>query len=185
MPDFTSYCEAVASGKLSDLHKKYHDTAYGFPVENDNALFGKMLMEMNQAGLSWDIVLKKKDIIKAAYANFDIDTVAAFSEEMVDEMLQNPGIIRMRAKINAAISNAQKIQELQKEYGSYANWLDHHHPKPIEEWIKLFKKTFRFMGKETAKEFLMASGYLKGAHDHDCPIHQAIIKEKPRWLESA
>ena len=185
MPDFTSYCEAVASGKLSHIHKAYHDTAYGFPVENDNELFGKMLMEINQAGLSWNIVLKKKDTIKAAYANFDIDTVAAFDEEMIDEMLKNPGIIRMRAKINAAISNAQMIQKLQKEHGSYANWLDHHHPKPKEEWIKLFKKTFRFMGKETAKEFLMASGYLKGAHEDDCPIHEAIIKEKPRWLESA
>jgi len=183
MAEFSSYCEAVASGKLSDLHKEYHDTVYGFPAKNDNELFGKMLMEMNQAGLSWDIILKKKDTIREAYANFDIDTVASFNDAMVEDLLQNPGIIRMRAKINAAITNAKKIQELQTSHGSFANWLDAQSPQPIEGWIKLFKKTFRFMGKETAKEFLMASGYIKGAHEDNCPIHQLIIKQNPKWLE--
>lgn len=180
----SSYCQAIREGKLQTIHQTYHDTSYGFPAKDDNELFGKMLLEMNQAGLSWEIVLKKKDTIKAAYADFDIDTVAAFNETKVDELLQNAGIIRMRAKINAAISNAKKIKELQTSHGSFQAWLDAQHPLTIEEWIKRFKKTFRFMGKETTKEFLMASGYLKGAHEDSCPIQAIIIKKQPKWLES-
>lgn len=178
----SSYCQAIRAGKLEDIHRKYHDEAYGFPPKSDNELFGKMLMEMNQAGLSWEIVLKKKDSIRKAYADFDIAQVAAFDEGRVEEMLQDPGIIRMRAKILAAIFNAQKIIDLKQTHGSFQHWLDQASPQSEEEWIKLFKKTFKFMGKETTKEFLMASGYLKGAHDDDCPIQKMIIKQKPKWL---
>ena len=166
------------------LHRTYHDESYGFPPKDDNELFGKMLMEMNQAGLSWDIVLKKKDTISEAYADFDVATVAQFDDSMVDEMLLNPGIIRMRAKVLAAIANAQRIQELQTSHGSFMAWLDAYHPLPIVDWVKLFKKNFKFMGKETTKEFLMATSYLKGAHDDDCPIQSLIIKQQPKWLDS-
>ena len=177
-----SYCKAIQSKKLSELHQNYHDTAYGFPCQTDDELFGKMLLEINQAGLSWDIVLKKKGTIKEAYADFDISRVAQFDDAKVEQLLQNPGIIRMRAKINAAIFNAKVIVELQKSHGSFKAWLNEHSPLPVEDWIKLFKKTFKFMGKETTKEFLMASGYLKGAHDDDCPIQSVIIEQKPKWL---
>jgi len=177
-----SYCKAIQSNKLTELHQNYHDTTYGFPCQTDDELFGKMLLEMNQAGLSWDIVLKKKGTIREAYADFDIAKVAQFDEAKVEQLLQNPGIIRMRAKIHAAIFNGRVIVELQKSHGSFKAWLNEQSPKPAEEWIKLFKKTFKFMGKETTKEFLMASGYLKGAHDDDCPIQKMIIKQKPKWL---
>lgn len=179
----STYCQAIQKGQLSELHQDYHNKSYGFPPKDDHELFSKMLMEMNQAGLSWDIVLKKKDSIREAYAHFDIAMVAQFNETRIEEMLQNPGIIRMRAKIQAAISNAQKIQALQQTHGSFSAWLDQESPKPIEDWVKLFKKTFRFMGKETTKEFLMATGYIKGAHEESCPVHQEIIKQKPKWLD--
>jgi DNA-3-methyladenine glycosylase I len=179
----SSYCRAIRAQQLSDHHQIYHDQSYGFPPRNDHELFGKMLMEINQAGLSWDIVLKKKESIKAAYADFDIATIAQFNDHKIGEMLQNPGIIRMRAKINAAIYNAQKILELQQSHGSFMQWLNEQSPKPIEDWVKLFIKTFKFMGKETTKEFLLATGYLEGAHEHTCPVHSIIVKQKPRWID--
>lgn len=164
------YCLAVLEGRVSDLHKTYHDMEYGFPAQNDNELFGRMLLEINQAGLSWDIVLKKRESIRAAYANFEIDKVAQFTEDDVERLLQNPGIIRMRLKVLAAIHNAKVIQQLQSSNGSYANWLAKNKGLTTEEWIKLFKKTFKFMGKETTKEFLMGSAIIPGAHDPECPI---------------
>lgn len=178
-----SYCKAVESVKLSPLHKIYHDTEYGFPAKSDNELFGRMLLEINQAGLSWDTILNKKESIKEAYANFEVEKVAQFTEEDIEELLQNPGIIRMRLKVQAAINNAQVIIEIQKSHGSFMNWLDEQFPKSHEEWAKLFKKTFRFMGKEITKEFLTGTGYMKGAHDEDCSVLKEIIKLKPKWLE--
>jgi DNA-3-methyladenine glycosylase I len=87
----------------------------------------------------------------------------------------DPGIIRNRLKINAAIVNAQKILELKKEYGSFKGWLDAHHPKTKEEWVKIFKKTFKFIGGEIVNEFLMSTAYLPGAHTPDCPIYREMI----------
>lgn len=121
MPAFSSYCEAIKAGAFSEKHAHYHDTEYGFPVTDDNELFGRLLMEINQAGLSWNTVLNKKESIRAAYANFDINTVASFTEDDILQLLENPGIIRMRKKIEAAIYNAQQLQLLQKEYGSFKN----------------------------------------------------------------
>lgn len=178
-----SYCKAIESGKLSELHKTYHDTEYGFPAKSDNELFGRMLLEINQAGLSWNTILNKKQSIKSAYAQFAIEKVAKFDESDIERLLQDPGIIRMRLKVLAAINNAQVIMQLQASHGSFKNWLDAQYPKTHEEWAKIFKKTFRFMGKEITKEFLQGTGYMKGTHDDDCPVLQEIIKQNPKWLE--
>ena len=184
MPEFTSYCDAVSSGKFNEKHRQYHDHIYGFPETDDNALFGRLLMEINQAGLSWDTVLNKAESIKAAYADFDIATVAAFTEKDIERLLQNQGIIRMRKKIEAAIYNANQLLELQKEQGSFRNWLDTQHPQKEEDWVKIFKRKFKFTGKEITKEFLMGTGYLKGAHEPACPIYKKIEKAQPKWLEA-
>ena len=144
MAEFNSYCAAIAAGKFNLRHKDYHDNFYGFAETDDNALFGRLLMEINQAGLSWDTVLNKSESIKAAYANFDIEQVANFTEIDIERLLQNPGIIRMRKKIEAAIYNAQQIQLLQKEYGSFNNWIAAQHPQKEEDWVKCFKKIFKF-----------------------------------------
>ena len=158
MAQYSSYCAAVAAGKFNTTHKDYHDNLYGFLETEDNALFGRLLMEINQAGLSWDTVLNKADSIKVAYANFDIAQVANFTQNDIERLLQNPGIIRMRKKIEAAIYNAQQIQLLQKEHGSFYHWIDAQHPQTEEDWIKCFKKKFNFTGKEITKEFLMGIG---------------------------
>lgn len=178
-----SYCEAIRRGELSKVHEIYHDQAYGFPIDDDNELFERLVLEINQAGLSWDTILKKQENFRRAYANFDIDTVAHFNPADIERLLSDAGIIRNRLKVNAAIYNAQKIKEIQKEYGSFKSWLDKSHPLPLEEWVKLFKKTFKFTGGEITNEFLMSTGYLPGTHDADCPVFKEIEKLNPKWME--
>jgi DNA-3-methyladenine glycosylase I len=85
-------------------------------------------------------------------------------------------------KIAAVIDNARRIQELRASHGSFAAWLDAHHPRPREEWVKLFRKTFRFTGGEIVNEFLMSLGYLPGAHEENCPIYAAIVELTPPWI---
>jgi DNA-3-methyladenine glycosylase I len=131
--------------------------------------------------LSWTTILNKQEHFRKAYANFEIAKIAAFTEEDRQRLLSDPGIIRNRLKVDAAIHNAQTVLELQRQFGSFKNWLDHHHPKTKEEWVKLFKKTFRFTGGEITNEFLLSTGYLKGAHDPACPVYQVVLQHEPKW----
>lgn len=178
-----SYCDFCATREEDDVHRVYHDHYYGFPIEDDNELFGRLILEINQAGLSWATILNKQHNFREAYSNYSIDRVALFDEKKIDELLQNSGIIRNRLKVHAAIHNAQQIMVIKEEYGSFKQWLDQHHPKSRDEWTKLFKKTFKFVGGEIVNEFLMSTGYLSGAHDRNCTIFEKIEKSKPKWLE--
>ena len=180
-----SYCRAIETmtGDRKTLHKAYHDHLYGFPIHDDNELFCRLVMEINQAGLSWETILKKETGFRKAYHNFQIKKVAAYTEKDVERLMADAGIIRNRLKINAAIENAKTILVLQKEFGSFEKWLESHHPKTKEEWVKLFKKTFRFTGGEIVNEFLMSIGYLGGAHTEDCPVFKKVKKEKPLWMK--
>lgn len=181
-----SYCRAIETmpDHKKDLHKAYHDKQYGFPINDDNELFCRLVLEINQAGLSWETILKKETSFRKAYHNFNIKKVAVYTEADRERLLQDPGIIRNRLKVNAAIENARTILALQKEFGSFQNWLSHHHPKRKEEWVKLFKKTFKFTGGEIVNEFLMSIGFLEGAHTADCKIYKQVIKAKPQWLKA-
>ena len=180
-----SYCSAielmVADKKA--LHKAYHDHLYGFPIHDDNELFCRLILEINQAGLSWEIILKKEATFRKAYSNFSLKKVAAYTEADRARLMADPGIIRNRLKINAAIENAKTILQLQKEHGSFEKWLEAQHPKSKEEWVKLFKKTFRFTGGEIVNEFLMSIGYLPGAHAASCPVYKKIQKSGPLWMK--
>ena len=181
-----SYCAAIETMQPEErkaLHKKYHDHHYGFPIHNDDELFGRLLMEINQAGLSWETILKKEASFRKAYSNFNIKAVAAYTEKDRQRLLQDAGIIRNKLKVNAAIENAKAILILQKEFGSFEKWIEHHHPKTKEEWVKLFKKTFRFTGGEIVNEFLMSIGYLPGAHVESCPVHKKIKEHNPMWMK--
>lgn len=180
-----SYCDfanALPHG-TDNPNKHYHDHAYGFPIDNDNALFERLVLEINQAGLSWTLMLKKQQAFQTAYSGFDIAAVAAYSEADRERLLNDAGIIRNRLKINAAIYNAGQILALQREYGSFKNWLDRHHPQSLPEWTKLFKKHFKFVGSEIVNEFLMSTGYLKGAHAENCPVYAEVLRHKPKWAE--
>lgn len=179
-----SYCSVIATlqpEERKQLHQRYHDHHYGFPIHDDNELFGRLLMEINQAGLSWETILKKESAFREAYSNFQIDKVAAYTDADRERLLQNPGIIRNKLKVNAAIENARTILTLQQTHGSFALWLEHHHPQSKDAWVKLFKKTFRFTGGEIVGEFLMSIGYLKGAHTEDCPIYHKALLAGPKW----
>jgi len=181
-----SYCAAIdrmQPESRRELHKNYHDNHYGFPIHNDNELFGRLIMEINQAGLSWETILKKEESFRLAYDNFDIQKVAAYTEQDRERLLADPGIIRNKLKVNAAIENAKTIIGLQKEFGSFEKWLEHHHPKDLQEWMKLFKKTFKFTGGEIVNEFLMSIGYLKGCHTESCPIFGEVLKHDPMWMK--
>jgi len=170
------------SGSRKELHKAYHDKLYGFPIIDDNELFCRLILEINQAGLSWETILKKEKGFRKAYHNFNIKKVANYSETDKERLLADASIIRNKLKINAAIENANTILSLQKEYGSFGNWLKSHHPKTKDEWVKIFKKYFKFTGGEIVNEFLMSIGYLPSAHSIDCKIYKVILKTKPMWL---
>lgn len=178
-----TYCEFVnnLSKEDNNPNKDYHDNHYGFPIVDDNELFERLVLEINQAGLSWLTILKKQNNFRKAYNYFDIKTVANYIDKDIERLLNDTGIIRNKLKINAAIHNAQVIVELQNQFGSFKNWLDAHHPKTKEEWVKIFKKTFKFTGGEIVNEFLMSTGYLAGAHDLNCPIHGKVLELKPAW----
>ncbi len=176
----TSYCAAVALMEADNLHKIYHDAAYGFNIDDDNELFERLVLEINQAGLSWTTILKKQQNFKKAFHNFDIKKVATYTEKDRERLLNDAGIIRNRLKVNAAIVNAQRLLEIQKEHQSFKNWLLLNHPKPKAEWVKLFKKTFLFTGGEIVNEFLMSIGLLEGAHIPSCPIYKQLQNQKTK-----
>ena len=178
-----TYCSFVQGKGKDTVHRDYHDQEYGFPIHDDNLLFARLMLEVNQAGLSWETILKKKDNFFKAFDDFQIDKVARYTEKKQEKLMQDAGIIRNRLKIAAAVHNAKQILLLQKEFGSFKDWLDHHHPLTKEEWVKLFKKTFRFTGGEIVNEFLMSCGYLPGAHGEDCPVYKKVLKQKPMWLQ--
>jgi DNA-3-methyladenine glycosylase I len=179
----TSYCDYCNTHPEDTYNRVYHDTQYGFSLKDDHLLFERLILEINQAGLSWITILKKADNFRKAYDKFKIEKVAKYTEKDRARLLADAGIIRNRLKVNAAIVNAQKILELKKEHGSFKNWLDTHHPLTKDEWTKLFRKTFVFTGGEIVNEFLMSTGYLPGAHQKDCPIYKKVIAQKPAWMK--
>lgn len=177
-----TYCEYANTHPEDTFNKTYHDTQYGFPLKDDNLLFERLILEINQAGLSWITILKKAENFRKAYHAFDIDKVARYGEKDSARLLADAGIIRNRLKVNAAVENAKRIQALRKEFGSFKGWLDANHPLPKDEWTKLFKKTFVFTGGEIVNEFLMSTGYLQGAHDETCPVYKKVASLRPAWI---
>ena len=177
----TTYCEYCNSNPDDAYNKNYHDSQYGFPLQDNNLLFERLILEINQAGLSWITILKKAEAFCKAYDGFDIETVAGYGESDRARLLSDAGIIRNRLKVNAAIENARRILALREEYGSFKGWLDTHHPRTKDEWVKLFKQNFKFVGGEIVNEFLLSTGYLPGAHDEDCPIFPQVKSQNPPW----
>ncbi|WP_431217061.1 DNA-3-methyladenine glycosylase I [Puia sp. P3] len=183
MEKLSGYCAVVARMDKDNVHVHYHDKEYGFPIDDDNHLFARLILEINQAGLSWTTILNKKDNFFRAFDDFNIDKVARYGEKQRERLLADAGIIRNRLKVDATIENAKTIKAIQKEHGSFKDWLDKHHPMSKEEWVKLFRKTFRFTGGEIVGEFLMSTGYLRGAHSEGCPIYKKVLKTKPAWTQ--
>jgi len=167
----TTYCDFAPT---HPVHGPYHDNEYGFPQTDDAVLLERLALEINQAGLSWEIILKKREGFWNAFEGFDVDRVAGYTDADVERLVADASIIRNRRKIEAVIANARRIRELRADHGSFAAWLDLSHPRTKPEWVKLFKKTFQFTGGEITGEFLMSLGYLPGAHTPDCPVQARI-----------
>ncbi|QKT04831.1 DNA-3-methyladenine glycosylase I [Ectothiorhodospiraceae bacterium 2226] len=174
----SSYCDHAPG---HPWHGPYHDHEYGFPVREDAALFERLVLEINQAGLSWLTILKKRADFQRAYDGFDIDMVAAYGAAERARLLNDPGIVRNRLKVDAAIENARRLVALREVHGSFDAWLRHHHPRDRDAWTRLFKHTFKFTGGEIVNEFLTSIGYLPGAHRLDCPVHARILAAAPPW----
>ena len=172
----SSYCEYVNPLPEGNIHRIYHDTQYGVPIDSDNELFGRLILEINQAGLSWTTILNKQDNFRKAFSNFDIQEIAGYKDKDRARLLSDAGIIRNKLKINAVIFNACKVLDIQEEHGSFKNWLDSQPKLEIKECVKLFKKHFKFTGGEITKEFLMSTGYLPGAHVESCPVFHQLKK---------
>jgi len=174
-----SYC-SIAGGH--EWHGPYHDREYGFPLTGDAELFERLVLEINQAGLSWLTMLQKRKGFRRAYSGFDVERVAAFGPRERRRLLADAGIIRNRLKVDAAIENARRIVALRQDHGDFARWIAAHHPRPKEDWVRLFRQTFRFMGGEIVGEFLMSIGYLPGAHEPDCAVYRRIARMRPPWM---
>ncbi len=178
----SNYCTFAKDLPKGNLHKTYHDTEYGFNCNSDNQLFEKLALEIQQAGLSWSVILAKREHIRKAYSNFDISIVSKYNNYDIKLIMENKNLIRNFLKINATIYNAKQILKIRREYISFKKWLDYHLHLNLNEWTKLFKKTFKFTGPKITKEFLMSSGYLAGAHNKNCKVYSLILKKKPPWL---
>ena len=176
------YCE-IAPGHT--VHGFYHDNEYGFPLDDERALFERLALEIFQAGLSWEITLKKRPALAKAFHRFQVNRVAAYKAADVRRLLADAGIIRNRLKVKAIIENAKRLQALRKSHGGFAAFLAAHHPLTKKEWVKLFKKTFLFTGGEITGEFLMSVGYLPAAHRETCPVYKRLKKEYDLpWLKA-
>ena len=130
-----------------------------------------------------ELILKKREGFRAAYSGFEVDKVAAYGEKDRERLLADPRIVRNRLKVNAAIHNAAVIQAMRDSHGGFAAWLQAHHPQEKDQWVKLFRKTFKFTGGEITGEFLMSIGYLPCPHRPDCPVYAEIVKLGPPWME--
>lgn len=169
-----TYCEYVKDLPLDNPHRIYHDTEYGFPLKTDDELFCRLILEINQAGLSWNTILNKKQNFYKAYDKFNVKKVSKYSEKEINRLLNDPGIIRNKLKINAAIYNANVIINFQRDYGSFKKWLDKQGNLELNVWTKLFKQHFKFVGGEIVNEFLVSTAYLPGAHDIHCAVYKKI-----------
>ena len=172
----------------NERYIRYHDEEWGIPVHDDRKLFEMLILECFQAGLSWECVLNKRDAFRVAFDNFDTEKVSAYTEDKLEALRSNPGIIRNRLKIQAAVTNAQAFCEIQKEYGSFSEYLWHWtEGRVIRETGKtsselsdaiskdLKKRGFRFVGPVTIYSHLQASGLIND-HGKDCPCFEEINK---------
>ena len=180
--------------KGDPLYEKYHDLEWGVPIFDDHKLFEFLILETFQAGLSWITILRKRENFREAFDNFKYKKIANYSEDKIQELLQNPGIIRNKLKVRAAVSNAKAFMEIQKEFGSFSayiwkfvdgktvqnNWND---PKdipantPLSDEISkdLKKRGFKFVGTTVIYAHMQATGMVNG-HTTDCFRHVELAQ---------
>lgn len=173
----------------------YHDNEWGVPVHDDTVMFEFLILESAQAGLSWYTILKRREGYRDAFSNFDVNKVANYDDEKIEQLIQNPAIIRNKAKIKAAVSNAKIFIAIQKEYGSFCHYLweffnhktlvndincieDYPATSPLSDAISvdLKKRGFKFFGSTICYAHLQACGLIND-HSKTCYRHKEIIKK--------
>ncbi len=175
----------------TDLERRYHETEWCVPKYDDVILFEFLILEMMQAGLSWAIILNKREAMREAFSGFDIDKISKYAQSDKDRLLDNKGIIRNRLKINSLVSNAQKFIEIQEEYGTFAKYIwEFVNNKPINNKFKttidmpatsdisdiiskdLKKRGFKFVGSTICYSYMQAIGmindHLVGCEYYNC-----------------
>ena len=143
-----------------------------------------MCLEIFQAGLSWELILRKRPGMNIAFEGFTVDRIAAYGANETARLLGDPRIIRNRLKVAATIENARRVQALRVSHGGFVKWLAAQDAVDKDAWVKTFRRTFKFMGGEVVGEFLMSIGYLPGAHRPDCPIQGRIARLSPPWMRA-
>ncbi|MFC7372798.1 DNA-3-methyladenine glycosylase I [Fictibacillus iocasae] len=156
----------------SEMLQHYHDHEWGQPVTEDDKLFECLTLELFQSGLSWRTILHKRENFRAAFADFHINTVKNFTEEDIERLLQDAGIVRHRKKIEATIHNAAVVAELIAQHGSFLQFLTQL-PESQADKQKTLQKTFRHFGMTTAESFLEATGFIQPSHDENCHAHMS------------
>ena len=147
----------------------YHDNEWGKKIIDDNKLFERMTLEVFQAGLSWKIILLKREALRRAFSQFDIDKVSKYNEKKIEKLLQDKNIIRNKRKIMATVYNANSIKQIKKEFGSFYNFIQNLDIN--NNTVKELKKYFKFMGNETVKCFLIGCGRVEPEHDKHCFLY--------------
>ena len=175
-----------------ELYEAYHDNEWGVPVYDDDTIFEFLILETFQAGLSWITVLRKRENFREAFDNFDYKKIANYSEEKIEELLQNPGIIRNKLKVRATVTNAKAFMEVQKEFSSFSKYIwDFVDGDPIQNEVEdyknapattdisdklskdLKKKGFKFVGSTVLYAHMQATGMVND-HEISCFRHSEV-----------
>lgn len=184
-------------GFAFEAMKKYHDTEWGIPVHDDRVMFEHLMMEAMQCGLSWSLMIKKREIFRQCFAGFDYDKIAEFTETDIDRIMNTGGMIRSRRKIEAVINNARCFRKMREEFGSFCKWIwsysgnktilytGHGDGKiPVSNGLsdtiakELKKRGFKYLGTVTVYSHLQACGIIND-HGSDCPCYARINAANP------
>jgi len=177
----TLYCDWCRSGNSTDIHIHHHDHEHGIPPVSDSQLFSRLCYEVLQAGLSWDIILKRRAGLHDVWHDFDVSTVARLSDEDLVVITADVRNIRHSQKAHAIRHNAQAFEKLAMEHGSARAWLYGLGETDPKVWQKLFKERFKFTGATIQDEFLMGTGVRIGAHAEECPRYAAALAAGAPW----
>ena len=195
-------------GFTFEAMKVYHDTEWGVPVHDDHIMFEHLMMEAMQCGLSWSLMIKKREVFRACFDGFDYDRIAAYSDEDIERIMNTEGMIRSRRKIEAVIHNARCFRKIREEHGSFCDWLWAHSGGktilytghnlsggkiPVSNGLSkriskdLKRRGFKYVGEVTIYSHLQACGIVND-HAEECPCYQSINRNHPtvrkrRFLE--
>ena len=156
------------------LYEKYHDEEWGVPVKDDETLFEFLMLETFQAGLSWITVLRKRENFRIAFDNFDFNTISNYSEEKLENLIQDTGIIRNKLKIKATVTNAQAFIKIREEFGSFSKYICNFTPLSDQISKDLKKRGFKFVGTTVIYAHMQATGMVND-HEVGCFRYKEVL----------